>query len=213
MAMARPATMAKAIITALPPMIVPEDASRGIVTCLPSKRIAQFGALLAELRERYPKLKFQAKKRGLDDEHKETTLDFFVGRPMAVAAGLTKAHILALRLFASPVALTINRHLHDGCGPRRPHPYPATVLLLTCRVTRSTRTTGPEVVYLFKRREANNAYFMQMIDDWEIGSKHTSCVCVAKGSLISLETTDLPSSFFGSNHSKRGGSCLSAPIL
>lgn len=43
--------------------------------------------------------------------------------------------------------------------------------LLTCRVARSTRTTGPEIAYVFKRACANNACVMQLADDWEIGSK------------------------------------------
>jgi hypothetical protein len=42
--------------------------------------------------------------------------------------------------------------------------------LLTYRIKRSSRTTGPELKYVFKRAEAKNAYVYQMTDDWEIRS-------------------------------------------
>lgn len=54
--------------------------------------------------------------------------------------------------------------------------------LLTCRLTRSTRLTGPEVVYVFKRRGANHAHYLQMVDDWDIHSKLPEQAC-----LISLQ--------------------------
>ena len=80
---------------------------------------------------------------------------------------------------------TFDVHASQGTKPMtmtRHFAYDPQTDLLTCRVTRSTRTTGPEVVYLFKRREANNAYYMQMVDDWEIGSKLPEQAC-----LISLQ--------------------------
>ncbi|MCX6943610.1 MAG: GxGYxYP family putative glycoside hydrolase [Opitutales bacterium] len=54
--------------------------------------------------------------------------------------------------------------------------------LLTCRLTRSTRTTGPELTYVYKRDEANNAYVMQLADDWDIQSRLPEQAC-----LISLQ--------------------------
>lgn len=76
-------------------------------------------------------------------------------------------------------------HASQGTKPMtmtRHFAYDPLTDLLTCRVNRSTRTTGPDVVYLFKRREANNAHYMQMVDDWEIGSKLPEQAC-----LISLQ--------------------------
>ena len=43
--------------------------------------------------------------------------------------------------------------------------------LLTYKVTRSTRKTGPEVKYVFKRAGSKNAYFMKIEDNWEIEGK------------------------------------------
>ena len=54
--------------------------------------------------------------------------------------------------------------------------------LLTCRLTRSSRQTGPDIVYVFKRADADNAFYMQLADDWEIGSKLPEQAC-----LISLQ--------------------------
>ena len=58
------------------------------------------------------------------------TLDAFVQHPAAVAAGLKRVHVLALRLYSSSVHRNINKPLHDGCSPTRPHPYPALVAVL-----------------------------------------------------------------------------------
>jgi hypothetical protein len=54
--------------------------------------------------------------------------------------------------------------------------------LLTCRLTRSSRRTGPEVVYVYKRADADNAFYMKLADDWDIGSKLPEQAC-----LISLQ--------------------------
>lgn len=50
--------------------------------------------------------------------------------------------------------------------------------LLTCVVTRNTRKSGPEVRYVYKRFDADNAYEMALVDDWEIGSKLPEQACL-----------------------------------
>ncbi len=42
--------------------------------------------------------------------------------------------------------------------------------LLTYRIKRSSRKIGPELKYVFKRADENNAYTYQMSDDWDIHS-------------------------------------------
>ncbi len=42
--------------------------------------------------------------------------------------------------------------------------------LLTYRIKRSSRKTGPDLQYVFKRADVNNAYVYQMSDDWDIHS-------------------------------------------
>ena len=54
--------------------------------------------------------------------------------------------------------------------------------LLTCRVTRSSRQTGPALVFVYKRDEADNAYVMKLADDWDIHSRLPEQAC-----LISLQ--------------------------
>jgi len=86
----------------------------------------------------YDKLMIVAKENKFDyertggraDVFKESSLDYFAADKMAERAGLNRAHILSLRLYSSSVARTINSKLHDGCSLDRPHPYPATVLIL-----------------------------------------------------------------------------------
>jgi len=53
-----------------------------------------------------------------------------VKHPTAVAAGLNRGHVLALRLFSSRMGHKLNAALHNGCGPDRPHPFATTVILL-----------------------------------------------------------------------------------
>ena len=79
---------------------------------------------------KYSKLLFQARKSGYDADRKDLSLDAFIADKISAGAGLTRGHALALRLYSSSVSSTINKCLHDGCSLRRPHPYPATVLLL-----------------------------------------------------------------------------------
>ena len=71
----------------------------------------------------------------LDKGHQGMRLADFTRHPNAVAAGLKRAHVLALRLYTSSVYRAVNKPLHDGCSLERPHPYPALVLHLTdaCR--------------------------------------------------------------------------------
>ena len=68
---------------------------------------------------------------GFDKGHQGMKLDDFVNHPIAVAAGLKRAHVLALRLYSTSVYRSVNKPLHDGCSPERPHPYPALVSNLT----------------------------------------------------------------------------------
>lgn len=66
----------------------------------------------------------------LDRGHAGMRLDDFVRHPLAIAAGLKRSHVLALRLYSCSVYRTINTHLRDGCSEERRHPYPACVGLL-----------------------------------------------------------------------------------
>jgi hypothetical protein len=50
--------------------------------------------------------------------------------------------------------------------------------LLTCRFTRNTRTTGPEITYIYKRNDADNAYTMKLADDWDIHSRLPEQACL-----------------------------------
>jgi len=50
--------------------------------------------------------------------------------PIVLAAGLSRAHVLALRLYSTPLFEKINKPLHEGCSPERPHPYPTTLVVL-----------------------------------------------------------------------------------
>ena len=77
------------------------------------------------------KLQRQAKERGLDAGRADSSLDWFLKRPVIVAAGLSRAHVLALRLYASSVFRRINAPLYNGCSAEKPHWYPSTVLLLS----------------------------------------------------------------------------------
>lgn len=43
--------------------------------------------------------------------------------------------------------------------------------VLIYRINRSSRQTGPEIKYLFKRTGTRNAYYMELEDDWKIDSK------------------------------------------
>jgi len=78
----------------------------------------------------------KSRSSGFDKERAERTIDSFCKLPVAEKAGLDRGHILALRIFSGSVSRRINRHLHDGCSPERPHPYPALVLLLADALTR-----------------------------------------------------------------------------
>jgi hypothetical protein len=49
--------------------------------------------------------------------------------------------------------------------------------LLTYRIRRSSRKVGPELTYVFKRADANNAYVYQMSDDWDIHSGLSKQAC------------------------------------
>jgi Leucine-rich repeat (LRR) protein/GTPase SAR1 family protein len=78
------------------------------------------------------KLAAKAEANGFDKDRlaEKRTLDFLCAEKICVAAGLSRAHVLSLRIYSSSVANTINSKLQDGCSPARPHPYPALVLNL-----------------------------------------------------------------------------------
>ena len=63
----------------------------------------------------------------LDEGHTAMTLDDFAQHPIAVAAGLKRIHVLALRLYTTSVHHSINTPLLDGCSTTKRHPYPALV--------------------------------------------------------------------------------------
>ena len=84
-----------------------------------------------------------------DSGHPEgKALDDFVAHPLAVAAKLTRAHMLALRLYSTPAFAKINEALHFGCSLQRPHLYPATVANL-CEAWKRLRQTAEEKAQLF----------------------------------------------------------------
>jgi len=80
--------------------------------------------------EKQELLNKQAAKFTVDVGHTKTDLNHFVKHPTAVAAGLNRGHVLALRLFSSRMGHKLNVALHNGCGPDRPHPFATTVILL-----------------------------------------------------------------------------------
>uniref|UniRef100_A0A7S2C0X6 Uncharacterized protein n=1 Tax=Haptolina brevifila TaxID=156173 RepID=A0A7S2C0X6_9EUKA len=80
--------------------------------------------------EKQERLAQQAKKEGVDIGRDSIDLNHFVKLPIAAAANLQRGHALALRLFTSRMGHKVNSALHFGCAPDRPHPYPATVILL-----------------------------------------------------------------------------------
>lgn len=49
--------------------------------------------------------------------------------------------------------------------------------LLTYTIQRNSRTGGPDLTYVFKRADANNAYVYQMNDDWDIQSGLSKQAC------------------------------------
>jgi hypothetical protein len=68
----------------------------------------------------------------LDKGHKGMALDDFCKHPIAVGAGLDRAHVLALRLYSTSVFRSINRPLREA----RKHPYPALVSRLVDGIVR-----------------------------------------------------------------------------
>ena len=83
-----------------------------------------------KLAAQHAALQQQARANGFDANRAEKTIAHFASRPIATAAGLSRAHVLALRLYSSSVQHTINSALHCACSRERPHPYPVTVIML-----------------------------------------------------------------------------------
>lgn len=65
---------------------------------------------------------------------------------------------------------------------------------LTLRIDRSTRKTGPEITYVFKRAGTKEAYFMKLGDNWEIGGKLPEQAFLI--SLQGIANTDAPRLYF-----------------
>lgn len=88
--------------------------------------------------------------RVFDAGHAGMKLDDFAAHPTAQAAGLKRAHILALRLYSTPLQCAINAPLVNGCSVDRPHPFPTLVILLfeavhrlSCSVTPAQEMLAP----------------------------------------------------------------------
>ena len=60
--------------------------------------------------------------------------------------------------------------------------------LLTYRIKRSSRKTGPELTHVFKRADENNAYVYHMSDDWDIRSGLGEQACFISLQGIANET-------------------------
>jgi hypothetical protein len=54
--------------------------------------------------------------------------------------------------------------------------------LITCKISRESRKSGPEMKFIFKKYDKDNAYVMKLADDWDINSKLPEQAC-----LISLQ--------------------------
>jgi len=67
----------------------------------------------------------------LDRGHAGMRLDDFVHHPSARDAKLTRAEVLALRLYTTSMYQSINKPLRDGCSETRPHPFPSLVANLS----------------------------------------------------------------------------------
>jgi len=58
------------------------------------------------------------------------TLDDFVNHPHSMQAGLTEAHVLALRLYTTAAFMSLNTPLRN-IESREPHPLPVTIMFIT----------------------------------------------------------------------------------
>ena len=73
------------------------------------------------------------------------TLDDFARSEQAVAARLSRGHVLALRLYTTAAFASLNNPLRDPhLGPEKPHPFPVTVHLLTEAIKRLRRIEGEQ---------------------------------------------------------------------
>jgi len=66
----------------------------------------------------------------LDEANEGMGLGDFARHPVAIAAGLDRPMVLALRLYSSSVHININKHLRLSSSAQRRHPYPALVMFL-----------------------------------------------------------------------------------
>lgn len=103
----------------------------------------------------------------LDKGHKGMALDDFVKHPTAVAAGLDRATVLALRLYTTSVFRSINRPLRE-C---RKHPYPALVAhlvdgIIKLRKVQATKDEGRTAEYWRGlKMEASDEFFARGATD------------------------------------------------
>ena len=82
------------------------------------------------LADKLARLQKQASDAGLDKGRADSSLDYWVKRPVCVSAGLQRGHLLALRLYSAGVFRRFNTPLSDGCIRSRRHPYPTACILL-----------------------------------------------------------------------------------
>ena len=78
----------------------------------------------------HERLRAKARTAGIDKGIADTSVGRFASLPTCSAAGLSAAHVLALRLWSSPLADMVSLPLQEGCTKGRPHPFPTLVVLL-----------------------------------------------------------------------------------
>jgi hypothetical protein len=66
--------------------------------------------------------------------------------------------------------------------------------LITLKIQRNTRKSDQELKYVFKRYDADNAYVMKLVDDWEISSKLPEQACLI--SIQGIVNEDKPNLYF-----------------
>jgi len=125
----------------------------------------------------------------LDRGHAGMRLNDFVEHAVAKRAGLTKPHVLAVRLYSCTVYKQINNPLRDGCSPERPHPYPATITFLTDAVKKLrndvvSATNHPAELYRgvrdmdvddeFRERGGTELAFMSTTSDRAVAERYAT---------------------------------------
>jgi hypothetical protein len=75
-----------------------------------------------------------------DERNGGKTLAGFAKCPLAVAAGLSMAHVLALRLYTTSLFRHIDAPLRRGCSAHTPHPLPATAAFVLTALEQLSRS-------------------------------------------------------------------------